>query len=124
MSQFEMILNDKAILISIRDPESHKMVGAGFFQYSSSEGLYSVGAYDRSLFDKPLGHAIQQRAIEILKSKGIEWYHIGERHYHQSPHHPSAKEVAISEFKQGFASHIFCRHQFELPTIPNEVDGQ
>ena len=27
MSQFEMILNDKAILISIRDPGNHKMVG-------------------------------------------------------------------------------------------------
>lgn len=112
--QWDMITAREAFLITLRDPAQHHLVGGGFFQYTRDEGLYAVGAYDRALFDKPLGHAVQQRAIETLKALGVRWYFLGERHYAQSPHTPTAKEVAISDFKQGFATHHFCRNQFSL----------
>lgn len=112
--QWRMVQSGEAFLVTLRDPANHRLVGSGLFQYTTDEGLYSVGAYDRTLFDKPLGHAVQLRAIETLKSLGVRWYQIGERHYSQSPHAPSGKEVAISEFKQGFSSQLFCRHQFVL----------
>lgn len=112
--QWGMIQARDAFLVTLRDPSNKRLVGAGLFQFTADEGLYAVGAYDRDLFDKPLGHAVQQRAIETLKTHGVRWYQVGERHYSQSPHAPSAKEVAISEFKQGFSSHLFCRHQFAL----------
>jgi len=112
--QWGMILSRSAFLVTLRDPEDQRLVGAGLFQFTRDEGLYAVGAYDRSLFDKPLGHAVQQRAIETLKTLGVRWYQVGERHYSRSSHSPSAKEVAISEFKQGFSSHMFCRYQFTL----------
>jgi FemAB family protein len=110
----------EAFLVNLRNPVDNRLVGAGFFRFTRDEGVYAVGAYDRSLFDKPLGHAVQQRAIEMFKSLGVRWYLIGERFYSQSQYAPSAKEVAISEFKQGFSSHLFCRHQFTLPVISHQ----
>lgn len=112
--QWGMIQSREAFLVTLQDPTDQRLVGGGLFQYTRDEGLYAVGAYDRALFDKPLGHAVQQMAIEALKALGVRWYQVGERHYSQSAHAPSAKEVAISEFKQGFSSHLFCRHQFLL----------
>ncbi len=111
----------EAFLVKLRNPADQRLVGAGYFRFTRDEGVYSIGAYDRSLFDKPLGHAVQQRAIEILKSLGVRWYLIGERCYSQSQYAPSAKEVAISEFKQGFSSHLFCRHQFIMPVSSNKL---
>lgn len=83
------------------------MVGGGFFQVTRDEGVYAVAAYDRALFDKPLGHAVQYRAVEEMKNRGIRWYKIGARPYPGDQPPPSAKELRIAEFKQGFASHIF-----------------
>lgn len=110
--QWQMLLTREAFLVTLHDTVDQRMVGAGLFQLTRDEGLYAVGAYDRTLFDKPLGHAVQQRAIETLKDLGVSWYLLGERHYRQNPHNPSSKEVSIGEFKQGFSSHLFCRHQF------------
>ncbi len=87
-----------------------QMVGGGFFSTSRDEGQYSVGAYDRSLFDKPLGHVVQYRAIEEMRGRGIRWYKLGARPYLSDIPIPTDKEMSISDFKQGFASHIFPRY--------------
>jgi FemAB family protein len=118
--QFHMITAGTAFLVGLRDPAQGSLVGAGFFQCTRDEGLYAVGAYDRSLFDKPLGHAVQQRAIETMKERGVAWYRIGERHYAQDIPAPSDKQVAIAAFKHGFASHLFCRFEFALPQLGGE----
>jgi len=68
----EDIGNQNAFSVYLRDTEG-AMIGGGFFNFTRDEGVYSVGAYDRSLFDKPLGHVVQFRAIEELKSRGIRW---------------------------------------------------
>jgi len=102
----EDIGNQNAFLVYLRDTEG-AMIGGGFFNFTRDEGVYSVGAYDRSLFDKPLGHVVQFRAIEELKSRGIRWYKIGARPYRSDTQHPTDKEISIGEFKQGFASHLF-----------------
>lgn len=124
-AQLAMIYAGHAFLIELRDPSSQCIVGAGFFQHSRDEGLYAVAAYDRSLFDKPLGHVVQQIAIEKLKSLGVRWYRIGERFYPQDRPKPSDKEMTIAAFKQGFASHMFCRFTFQLPQMlgVESVDG-
>lgn len=113
--QYGMIQSESAFLVTARDRTTARLIGAGFFQHSRDEGLYSVAAYDRSLFDKPIGHAVQQLAIERMKSLGIKWYRIGDRRYEQEMPPPSAKEIAISEFKHGFASHEFIRHEYRWP---------
>jgi FemAB family protein len=116
--QFAQLRAGQAFLVGLRDPASQRLVGAGFFQVTRDEGLYAVGAYDRGLFDKPLGHVVQQRAIEVMKALGLRWYRIGERHFPQDQPPPTDKQVAIAAFKQGFASHLYCRHEFSWNPAP------
>jgi FemAB family protein len=113
--QQAMVADGHAFLIGLRDPASGRLVGAGFFQTTRDEGVYAVGAYDRSLFHKPLGHVVQQVAIETLKAIGIRWYRIGDRPFAQDLPAPSDKQLSIEAFKQGFASHLFGRIEFTFP---------
>jgi FemAB family protein len=102
--QHQAIADENAFLVFLRDRDG-KMVGAGFFSTTRDECVYGVGAYDRSLFAKPLGHVVQYRAIEIMKSRNLRWYKIGQRPY--SSEAPTEKALSIAEFKQGFATHLF-----------------
>jgi FemAB family protein len=104
--QWEMVTGGEALLIFLTDAEA-EMVGAGFFQYTNAEALYSVAAYDRALFDKPLGHVVQARAIEEFKQRGLSWYKLGELKTVGDPDQPNAKELSIAAFKHGFASRVF-----------------
>lgn len=104
--QYRDVERQNAFLVWLRNAAGD-MVGGGLFSYTCDEGLYAVGAYDRALFDKPLGHVVQYRAIEELKKKGVVWYKLGERFYGSDMPRPSDKEISIGKFKQGFASHFF-----------------
>jgi len=104
----EDIKQGKGFLVYLLN-SAGEMDGAGFFNFTRDEGLYSVAAYDRSLFDKPLGHTVQYRAIKELKDRGVRWYKLGVRPYQSEVPAPLDKEVSIGEFKQGFASHMFPR---------------
>lgn len=111
--QYRMIQSGQGMLVHLRDPASSgRMVGGGFFQWTRDEGLYAVGAYDRTLFDKPLGHVVQARAIEEMKLRAIKWYRIGERCYASDTPRPNDKMLAISTFKEGFSSHMSSRILF------------
>lgn len=120
--QHAMLRKGEAFLVGLRDPVDQRLIGAGFFQCTRDEGLYAVGAYDRSLFDKPLGHVVQQRAIETMKARGLRWYCIGERHYPQDQPRPTDKQVSISAFKQGFASDLFQRCEFVVPLVDDNAE--
>ena len=104
--QHEALVSDESFLVVLRNADGD-MVGAGYFMCSADEGLYAVGAYDRSLFDKPIGHVVQYRAIEELKRHGCKWYRIGTRHYSSEEPSPTEKELTIAHFKEGFSSHVF-----------------
>lgn len=104
--------NGGAFLVYLRD-DGHRMVGGGLFYTTLNESLYVVGAYDRDLFDKPLGHVVQFRAIEEMKKRGLDWYCIGIRSYPTDYPTPTPKEITISEFKQGFSTHIFPKYNLK-----------
>jgi FemAB family protein len=104
--QHRAIADGNAFLIFLRDPQG-KMIGGGFFNTTRDEGVYSVGAYDRSLFDKAIGHVVQYRAIEMLKERKLRWYKIGQRPYPSQRPPVTDKEISIGEYKQGFATHLF-----------------
>jgi FemAB family protein len=106
--QWRMILDREALLISLTD-HGDRMVGGGFFQMSDWEALYSVAAYDRDLFDRPLGHVVQARAIEEFKQRGLAWYKLGVHKFPGDHDRPSAEELSIGMFKQGFSSHLFAK---------------
>ena len=108
-----------AFLVWLRNTEG-EMVGGGYFSFTRDEGLYAVGAYDRSLFDKPLGHLVQYRAIEELKKRGVRWYKIGARPYLCDIPQPTEKEISIGDFKQGFSSSTFPKYHFMHEVIRDE----
>jgi FemAB family protein len=110
--QLAMIKKDEAFFVYLRDPADQRMVGGGLFQVTRDECLYAIGAYDRSLFDKPLGHVVQYAAMEKAIALGLKWTKIGYRPFAADMPAPSAKEIAIGEFKQGFSTHTFPRHVY------------
>lgn len=83
------------------------MVGAGLFELTHYAGVYSVAAYNRDLFDLPLGHVVQVAAIEYMQKLGLSWYSIGRRWYPVDIPMPTDKEINIGVFTEGFATHIF-----------------
>lgn len=106
--QYRALLSGCAFLVYLRD-HTGRMVGGAFFNVTRDEGYYSVGAYDRALFDKPIGHVIQYQAIEEMKRLGLRWYFIGARPYPGDRPPPTEKQIAIVSFQEGFASHHFPR---------------
>lgn len=121
--QLAMIASGDAFLVGLRSPLDDRLVGGGFFQCTRDEGLYAVAAYDRSLFDKPLGHVVQKIAIEKMKEMGLKWYKLGERFYQGGSSLATDKEITISSFKQGFASHMFFRNELKIPIELSKYTG-
>lgn len=111
--QHEALVNGQAFFVCLRD-DRDRMVGGGLFHVTAHEGLYAIGAYDRSLFDKPLGHVVQYHAIEEMKRRGLRWYKLGARAFPADMPAPSEKDLQISNFKSGFASHLYPAYMLQL----------
>lgn len=112
--QLEAIAKGAAFLVCLRN-DVGALVGGGFFHVTRDEGLYAVGAYNRSLFDKPLGHVVQAQAIREMQARGVSWYRLGIRSYPGDRPAPTAKELSIAEFKEGFSTHTMPRLSVVLP---------
>jgi len=110
--QRQQIENKEAFLVSVRD--GNTLIGAGFFNFSRDMGTYSVGAYKRDLFDKPIGHAVQMIAIKKLKDLGCKTYILGQKAVALSSSVSSKKEASISHFKEGFAGYVFAQPHLEI----------
>ncbi len=106
--QSEAIKSGNAFLVYVTGSDD-VMVGGGYFDMSEYECNYSVGAYNRSLSDQPLGHMIQYQAILTAKEKGRKLYYLGDRFYKENLPNISEKRVQISNFQQGFSTKIFPR---------------
>jgi FemAB family protein len=106
------ILEGKAFLIGLLN-NSQELVGAGYFICSPNEIVYSVGAYRRSLFKKPLGHIVQWTLLKRMFNSDLSWYRLGVLDYLASAVQPTAKQISISKFKQGFATHTFPEYRIE-----------
>ena len=112
--QAEMIKNDFAFNVLLFSKVDQSIVGAGFFEKTRDEAQYSVAAYDRSLFEFPLGHIVQDVAIKYMKNRGIKWYFLGESWEVDQNVLRTKKEHSISFFKRGFMSHLFPRILLKL----------
>tara|TARA_B110000459_G_C16544220_1_gene463472 strand:- start:15 stop:1076 length:1062 start_codon:yes stop_codon:yes gene_type:complete len=112
--QRDCIANNEAFLVCLRD-ETDKLIGAGYFSFTSDEGVYAIAAYDRNLFEKPLGHIVQFKAIKELQNMGCNWYYIGRRSFENDFPKPSDKEISISKFKEGFSTNVFPSFTLEVP---------
>lgn len=90
------------------------LIEAGFFTYTKDVGNYSVGAYKRELFDKPIGHGVQMKAIKISKEKRCVTYHIDHKASLIDESKPTNKELSIAHFKEGFAGYVYTRKYLEI----------
>lgn len=115
--QYDTVVSQQGFLIGLRDAHQ-RLVGGGYFHVTRQEGCYAVAAYDRALFDKPLGHVVQFLAIQEMQRRGLRWYKIGRRHYPADTPSPTEKELSIACFKQGFATHILPSYEFSLTISP------
>jgi len=106
--QRESVNSKESFVITVSD-KKNLLVGFGLFVYSKYSGSYAVGVYKRELFNKPLGHSVQMKAIEIFKNKGLSWYEIGNKHLSTDKILPTEKELSISFFKEGFATDVLAR---------------
>ena len=102
-TQQAMINSNEAFFIALYDKEN-AMVGAALFNLSPLQASYSVGVYERSLFDQPLGHIVQYVAIEHMLKLGVNRYYLGFRHHTFEQPSPNAKESSIGFFKEGFSN--------------------
>lgn len=111
--QKEQIDSMESFIVTV-SAENDEMVGAGLFTYSRDSGFYCVGAYKRELSDQPLGHAVQMKAIETFKKNGVKWYELGLKRLKIDKKIPTEKELALSHFKQGFATHVLARQHLTV----------
>jgi len=111
--QKEQIDSMESFIVSVTG-DDNVLVGAGLFTYSRDSGFYSVGAYKRELFDRPLGHVVQMKAIETFKKNGVKWYEIGLKRLKVDKKTPTEKELSLTHFKQGFATHIAARQHLTV----------
>lgn len=87
-----------------------ELVSTGLFLHSESQCYYSVGAYDRELFDKPISHALVWQGMTEAKRLGCVSFVFGEAFFTalERPGGGKAtdKELAISHFKFGFGGEL------------------
>ena len=111
--QKEQIDSMESFIVTVTG-EDDVMVGAGLFTYSRDSGFYSVGAYERELSDQPLGHVVQMKAIETFKKNGVKWYEIGLKRLKIDKKTPTDKELSLTHFRQGFATHVAARQHLTV----------
>jgi FemAB family protein len=119
--QYEMISSGVAFLVMLYDLDSNELVGGGFFVNTRDEGVYSVAAYDRNLFKKPLGHVVQHLAINHMRSLGLKWYKIGEKQHIHDTFEVSKKEGDISKFKEGFCTDMIYKFELIFPKTEEKI---
>ena len=102
----QKMVNDREAFCITLHGNNKELVGTALFAISPLQVSYSVGVYDRSLFDLPVGHVIQLKAIEYMKELGVKRYFLGNRHHLFEKIQPTKKENSIGFFKEGFSNEI------------------
>ncbi len=109
---YESLINNHSRLYYCSN-ENDRMIGGALIMLTSFEAMYAVGAYDRSMFKLPIGHALQDFVIKDLKnSLDIKWYRLGKFPNINDITKPSEKEITIGGFKNGFSTHLITNFIF------------
>jgi hypothetical protein len=106
----EMVAAGFAFVVRARI--SHDLVGAALFLHNNEVCYYGVGAYDRSLFPKPISHAVLWQGILFAKQIGCASIEVGETFF-SGVSTGTEKEFNIGEFKRGFGGNIIPRFRIK-----------
>lgn len=110
--QAEGIRKNKDFAVYLYDLETGELHGASLFTVTNHFCYYSVAAYNRDRFDRPIGHMVQDIAINYLRQMGVKWYVIGDRYY--AADHVDSKMLSISKYKEAFATDIFPKMHLKI----------
>jgi hypothetical protein len=88
-------------------------VGFSFFIHNAIKCYYSVGAYKRALFPKPISHGTLWEGILYAKQKGCHFLEMGQVFF-SCDHEVDTKESNIGLFKRGFGGNISLNQQYIL----------
>jgi RimJ/RimL family protein N-acetyltransferase/ABC-type transporter Mla MlaB component len=118
-AQEQMITEGEAFVVtgSLDD----KVVSAAFFQRSMSYCSYGVSASDRSLVDKPTGHALLWTAMRHAKKLGDACFSLGSQVWSNAGEMSRAvspKEINVSRFKRGFGGRALPQLIVTLVPLP------
>jgi FemAB family protein len=103
--QLDAIKNGNGLLILIEDNKNN-LIGGGFFLLGKHDTFYSVGVFERELFNKPIGYNMQFEAIEYFINNNKKIYRVGKLFNINDLPKPSEKQMNISKFSKKFSSEI------------------
>jgi hypothetical protein len=98
---FDWICEGIGFLVAAK--KDNKFVGFSYFFCYKGCVYYGSSCNDPEIREVPVGHLIQWRAIEYMKSKNLRFYELGWQIHSKMLSHPSSeKELHIGRFKRGF----------------------
>jgi hypothetical protein len=105
--QFDLIKDDKAILIGLKDGD--KYVGFSYFAHSHLKAYYGNSSDDPEYETNiPLEHTIIWTAVEYYSRRNYNTLELGQQKFSsQIFDYPTQKELNISFFKRGFSDSIY-----------------
>ena len=111
--QYEAIKDGKAFCITAE--LENNLVSASYFICTYNSCYYGSSASKRSLFDKPLNHAIVWKAILECKNKNFLLFDLGETYKNESNGYFTEKESTIAYFKEGFGGNLTLNYFIMAP---------
>ena len=88
--------------------------GGALFSFTKDESTYAVGAYTRDNLLTPVSHAIQYIGIDVMQKRGVKWHNLGVAAIDQNIERYGEKDLSISKFKEGFASELVLRLNYNI----------
>ena len=109
--QFEMLKDDKAVLIGLADKKC--FVAFSYFFHHNGCAYYGSSCDDPDYkTEVPIEHCIIWSAIEYYKRRGFRHLEIGWQQFgSQLFDHPAEKDLSIAFFKRGFGSRVISYHR-------------
>ena len=97
---YQMILLNNALLIE--GSIDNNVVTSSLFYLNRKVCLYAVSATQRSLFNKPIGHAVLWEAICTAKNLNCKYFDSGGLLYNSHESFISPKQLNINRYKKNF----------------------
>lgn len=110
---YNEILNNASSFYYCTD-KNGVMVGGSFIMENDFEAIYAVAAYDRELFNLPIGHFLQDFIIKDLLQTKKQWYRLGRKFHETDLDRPTNKEIQIGKFKSGFSTELVANFRFSV----------
>ncbi|RPG58952.1 MAG: hypothetical protein CBD95_001420 [Flavobacteriales bacterium TMED235] len=110
---FKEVMNNNSSFYYCTD-QNGIMVGGSFIMENDFEAIYAVAAYNRELFNLPIGHFLQDFLIKDLLQTKKRWYRLGRKFHEMDLDRPTNKEIQIGKFKSGFSTDSIANFRFSL----------